>query len=63
VEAAVRCPHCVSGSEFMAMVAVAVGCFVCEKCGHITAPSDKNFKCHCSMCVEMRSHVGKRRSS
>ncbi len=54
VEAVVRCPYCVSDSEFLRMVALADGAFECVHCSHMTIPSE-DFKCLCSKCVEMRS--------
>ncbi len=54
VEAVDRCPYCVSDSEFLRMMALADGAFVCTLCGHMTIPRE-DFKCHCSKCVEMRS--------
>jgi len=35
VEAVVRCPYCVSDSEFLRMMALADGAFVCALCGHM----------------------------
>lgn len=35
MDAAVRFPYSVSGSEFMPMMPLADGSFVCRKCGHI----------------------------
>ena len=60
VEAAVQCPYCVSDSEFLRMMALALGAFVCAHCGHMTIPSE-DFKCHCSKCVQMRSLDVRRR--
>lgn len=53
-ESVARCPYCVLGNEFMPMLALADGGFVCEQCGHMTIPG-KDFKCHCSKCVDMRT--------
>jgi hypothetical protein len=53
-EAVVRCPYCVSGTEFVPLLALRDGAFVCAKCGHMTIPGE-DFKCHCSKCVDMRS--------
>lgn len=51
----VRCPYCVLSGEFRPMVALEGGAFVCDNCGHMTVPQNRDFRCHCSKCVEMRS--------
>ena len=52
----VRCPYCVSGDEFKPMAAAGDGRFACDKCGHLAIPSDKNFRCACRKCFELRLH-------
>jgi len=37
------------------MVAHLDGIFICAKCGHLESPSDKEFKCSCPKCIEMRA--------
>jgi len=34
-ERVVRCPYCVVGKEFVPMIALSDGAFVCAKCGHL----------------------------
>ena len=50
----VRCPYCVSDDEFRQMIARSDGRFVCNKCGHSAIPDDKDFKCSCWKCFELR---------
>jgi uncharacterized protein (DUF983 family) len=50
----VRCPYCVSGYEFKPMEAVGDGRFACGKCGHLAISADKNFRCACRKCFELR---------
>ena len=54
-ERVLRCPYCVVGNEFMPMIALADGAFVCAKCGHLEIPGNEDLKCHCSRCVEFRA--------
>ena len=54
-ERVVRCPYCVAGKEFMPMIALADGAFVCAKCGHLAIPGSDDLKCHCRRCVELRA--------
>jgi len=54
-ERVVRCPYCVVGNEFMPMIALADGAFVCAKCGHLEMPGHDDLKCHCSRCIELRA--------
>ena len=54
-ERVLRCPYCVVGNEFMRMIALADGAFVCAKCGHLEIPGKDDLKCHCSRCIELRS--------
>jgi predicted RNA-binding Zn-ribbon protein involved in translation (DUF1610 family) len=50
----VRCPYCVSDDEFRQMIARLGDRFVCNKCGHSSIPSDKDFKCSCRGCFQLR---------
>jgi hypothetical protein len=50
----VRCPYCVLGEEFRQMVAHLDGRFICAKCGHLAISSDKDFKCCCSECSNLK---------
>ncbi len=50
-----RCPYCVSDDEFRQMIAYKDGRFVCNKCGHLTIPVDKDFKCYCPKCFEIQA--------
>jgi len=36
------------------MTDVSDGRFACRKCGHLTIPSDKTFRCVCQKCFELR---------
>jgi len=54
----IRCPYCVIGNEFKAMVAHNGGRFLCDKCGHVARPEDHDFKCHCLKCQELRFRAG-----
>jgi hypothetical protein len=54
-ERVVRCPYCVAGTEFMPMIALTNGAFVCTDCGHLEIPGNEDLNCHCSRCVELRA--------
>lgn len=54
-ERVVRCPYCVVGKEFMRMIALSDGAFVCAKCVHLEISGDEDLKCHCSRCIEFRA--------
>jgi DNA-directed RNA polymerase subunit RPC12/RpoP len=51
----VRCPYCVLGEEFRPMVAHLDGRFICSKCGHLANPFNKDFKCSCPECSNLRA--------
>ncbi len=53
--AVVRCPYCVVGDEFRPMVVHLDGRLICAKCGHLVNPRDRNFKCSCSQCSNLRA--------
>jgi hypothetical protein len=48
-----RCPFCVEGGRFKAMMGRA-GWFLCGRCGHIRVPGDSTFRCTCSKCMRPR---------
>jgi DNA-directed RNA polymerase subunit RPC12/RpoP len=50
----VRCPYCVFGEAFRPMIAHLDGRFICAKCGHLASPFDKDFKCRCPECSELK---------
>ena len=54
-ERVVRCPYCVVGKEFVPMIALSDGAFVCAKCGHLEISGNEDLKCHCSRCIELRA--------
>jgi hypothetical protein len=37
------------------MTDVGGGKYFCDKCGHLAIPNDKDFKCHCRRCAELRN--------
>lgn len=47
-----RCPYCVTDGEFRLMVMAANGHYQCEGCGHEIVPTEPEFKCECSKCLE-----------
>jgi ribosomal protein S27AE len=49
----VRCPYCVSGLEFRAMVAHVDGRYICDKCGHTARLGDAAYRCRCVKCVDL----------
>jgi len=47
----IRCPYCVESDHFKLMVLQeADGWFLCDKCGHLSLPSDPFFHCTCGKC-------------
>jgi hypothetical protein len=50
----IRCPYCVLGDNFKAMLPRSEGWFLCQKCGHTVKPGDLQFKCSCRKCTAMR---------
>jgi len=55
VKDAVRCPYCISDSEFRRMVAHVDARHICNKCGHTTRPGDQEYECHCLNCRKVQS--------
>ena len=49
-----RCRYCVVGDEFRPMTQRDGG-FICANCGHIAKPGDKDFKCFCLECSNLRA--------
>ena len=63
-EEIVRCPYCVTGSEFRPMLRQSTKKrFTCVSCGHTAAPDDPYLKCPCSRCQEMARVAIRRRIS
>jgi hypothetical protein len=48
----VRCPYCVSGTEFRSMVRKPEGLFICTRCRHTAMPAGLFYKCGCQKCAE-----------
>jgi len=59
-EPVVRCPYCIVGDEFKPMAINANRRFMCAKCGHLTIPDERNFKCFCWHCAQLRAFEGRR---
>jgi len=53
----VRCPFCVLRDEFRPMVAHIDGRYICDKCGHITLPRNRQYECRCPKCERLRSRL------
>jgi hypothetical protein len=55
--AAVRCPYCVEGKSFKAMVAQGNGgeWHMCVRCGHLIMTKNPSFECTCAKCVSLNS--------
>src|SRR6266446_231534 len=53
----IRCPYCVEGKSFKAMVAQGNGgeWHMCVRCGHLIVPTNSSFKCTCAKCVNLTS--------
>jgi hypothetical protein len=50
----VRCPYCVLADHFRPMLPKEGGVFRCQKCGHAVVPGNRDFKCHCQKCQELK---------
>jgi hypothetical protein len=48
-----RCPYCVSGSDFRPLLARTDGRFFCVQCGHIASPRELTYVCGCEQCVRV----------
>jgi hypothetical protein len=55
----VRCPYCVSGSEFRPMFRRSKGAFVCVGCDHRATPGEPHSKCPCSRCRKLNRIAGR----
>jgi hypothetical protein len=48
----VRCPYCVEGNNFKAMMGSADGQrFMCGRCSHVTVPANPDYQCTCLNCT------------
>jgi len=48
----VRCPYCVEGGNFKAMMGTADGeKFQCARCSHVTMPESPGYSCRCLNCT------------
>ena len=55
----IRCPYCVEGDSFKAMMGRAEGrSFVCARCGHVAMPDDASYQCKCAKCAELDPEEG-----
>lgn len=53
----VRCPYCVQGNEFRAMVDLTGGAgatFYCAKCRHLIRAGETEFQCLCPNCTSLK---------
>jgi hypothetical protein len=48
----VRCPYCVLDDDFRPPLQRPPW-FICEQCGHVVIPEDRDFKCSCRKCLEL----------
>jgi uncharacterized protein (DUF983 family) len=48
----IRCPHCVAGDQFRPTL-LRPEWSICEQCGHVVIPEDRDFKCSCRKCLEL----------
>jgi hypothetical protein len=49
----VRCPFCVTKGEFRPMVESSEA-FICTGCGHSAVPDNREFRCACRKCTELK---------
>jgi len=48
----VRCPYCVEGGNFKAMMGSSEGQrFLCGRCNHVTMPENPDYQCTCLNCT------------
>jgi hypothetical protein len=50
----VRCPYCVTKDNFLPMVEVTFGVFLCRQCGHSVMMLVSTYECKCEKCVRAR---------
>ncbi len=48
----VRCPYCTLDNDFRPLL-LWPAWFICEQCGHVVTPEDRDFKCSCGRCLEL----------
>ena len=48
-----RCPYCVLGDHFRALLPRPGGWFICRQCGHTAMPEKLDFNCYCQKCGEL----------
>jgi hypothetical protein len=56
-EITVRCPFCVVDNHFRRMLQMVDSKYSCNCCGHLVAPHNKDFQCHCGRCNSLRARV------
>jgi hypothetical protein len=49
----VRCLHCLTGIEFIPMIAYKDGRFVCRNCAHTVRPGVPEYRCTCRACLRL----------
>jgi hypothetical protein len=47
----IQCPHCLTGIEFMPLIAYRDGRFVCRDCAHTVRPGQPEYVCSCRSCI------------
>jgi hypothetical protein len=55
-----RCPYCVEGLDFRAMVELSGnpdGTFFCSKCHHVAGSAEAAFHCRCTNCRNLKREV------
>ena len=55
--ARVRCPYCIDGDNFRAMLEISNNRHVCKACGHIVSRSESSFVCDCIKCLQLRGKL------
>jgi hypothetical protein len=49
----IRCPYCMAGIDFRAMIAHKDGRFVCRECAHTVRPGVPDYRCTCRPCLNL----------
>jgi hypothetical protein len=54
-----RCPYCVEGSHFKAMIGQdgSERWYMCARCGHLTWPTNPLFNPTCAKCAELKNRA------